>query len=242
MNSGILRKYIRTLISESLSPLHDGVLGTIRFTQLDNQGFFSVLGNDADYQSGFDDFYLGKRVAVYLTPPNPYHLNPTRPNLVEKWVKDKENLQIYVGYNTYNDLAGGNAGVLGPAKPQNKQYMKGWTTAAYVSGYASDYTEDYPEIDKAYKRPSKRRFNSWKKSIFKRNGKPIVPMMYLPGTVDGRMLSDTENPLYGIPNAEYGIVRTSHLGIEDYHDYWMTKKGMPIEDHPTLSSMGFVKA
>ena len=241
MDSVLLRKYIRRLIAES-SSIPDVGLGTISFTQLDSQGFFSVQGNEADYQAGYDDFYQGKRVVVYLTPPNPYHLNPSRPKLVEKWVKDKDNLQVYVGYNNYSELAGGNPGVLGPAEPQNKQYMKGWTTAAYVSGYDSDYTEDYPEIDKAYKRPSKRRFNSWKKSIHKKNGKPVVPMMYRPGTVDGRMLSSTENPLHGIPNAEYGIVKTAHLGFEDYHDYWMTKKGIPIENHPTLASIGFVKA
>ena len=242
MHPGLLRKYIRALISESVSASPDVGLGTIRFTQLDAEGFFSIPGSDADYQVGFDDFYLGRRIAVYLTPPNPYHLNPTKPHLVEKWVKDKRNLQIYVGYNTYSEIAEGNSGLLGPAQPRNKQYMKGWTTAAYVSGYDSDYTEDYPEIDEAYKRPSKRRFNSWKKSIYNQNGKPVVPLMFLPGTVDGSMLSDTENPLHGIPNAEYGVVKTSHLGIEDYHDYWMTKKGIPIEDHPTLSSLGFVKA
>lgn len=241
MDPVLLRKYIRTLIAESTS-LPDIGLGTIRFTQLDSQGFFSVPGNEADYQTGFDDFYLGKRVAVYLTPPNPYHLNPSRPKLVERWVKDKDNLQIWVGFNTYNELAGGNPGVLGPAEPQNKQYMKGWTTAEYVSGYASDFTEDYSEIDDIYGRPTPHRFNSWKNSIYNRNGKPVVPMFWVPSTTDGRMLGDTENPLFGIPNAEYGIVRTAHLGIEDHHGYWKEKKGIPIEKHPILSSLGFIKA
>ena len=65
-----------------------------------------------------------------------------------------------------------------------------------------------------------------------------MPIHHFPTNPDG----SGNNPLFGKPNAEYGVVRTAHLGIKDYHDYWLNKKGIPIEDHPVLSSFGFVTA
>lgn len=241
-----LRTLVRALILESQTAPHLHA-GTDALDVIKNEGIIQEPGMPADYQAGFDDFYTGSRVAVYRMSPNAYHLNPKKPKLIEKWIKDASNIQVYPGTHSYSELTNGHLESdvfgLGPAKPRNEQYMKGWTTAAYVCGFRAHSNDDrHMHIDELYGRPSKRKFNTWKKSIFNKNGRPITPLSWPPGNIEGSVLvGGIPNPLHGIPNAEYGIVKTSHLGIDDHHSYW-EEKGRPVEDHPTLSSMGFVKA